>query len=318
MRDGLRGTIAASLLGIVGACTSDPYAPYYYYDAYVYPVVDYGYVDSALWYDGYYNPYIGYAALTASPPSVDPAGSAFDGGAQSSLPRPLIGLLAMWRAVLRPDCVPDVEVVDYDGDGVPASYNATFACVDIKVGDRTSSVTGTIAIADADDATKLSAYTVTFTDFSVTTSVAGNVRARTLNGTATWTPTDAGAFQSVTSITVAFDLTDAGRSPIQGTYSAMGLATYTPDASPEGDVFASGTASLSGTGTLTRMFDGVSQSRSITRQTNPPLHWNRGCRTQNADSPGFDFGTLVYQDDKGDKIELQFNGCGSANVTTNR
>jgi hypothetical protein len=308
-------TIFASFLGLAGACTSDDYVAIPYYDAYLYPVVDYGYVDYTYWYDGYYDPYIGYAALTALPPGAQPDAEP-DGGTHNVFPRPLNGLLAAWRAVVRPECVPHVAYVDYDEDGIPSSYEATFACVDQTVGDRTSTVTGTISIMDSDDNVKPSGFTVVLTNFSVTTSAGGNTRTRTLNGAATLTSSGDGRFQSDTALTVDFDFSDAGRTRVQGSYSSMGQATYTPDSSAGDDTFAAGIVTLSGTGMLTRMFEGNTQSRMLTRQTNPPLHWNRSCRMHNPESSGFDYGTLVYEDDHGSRVQLQFNGCGNPTVTT--
>ena len=301
----------ASLLGLVGGCAADTVTTNpYYYDTYMYPVVDYGYYDTVLWYDGYYDPYIGY--LTAA----RPGGGTPDSGRPRTFPRPLNGVFSQWRTVLRPDCAPAVEWVDFDEDGIPATYDATFACADQTLGDRTSSVTGMVSIHDADDSAKLSGYTVTFTNFTVATSVGGLVRTRTLNGTASLMPNDAGGFQTSTNIDYMFDFADSGRTRIQGTYTAMNQSMYTPDPSAGDDVFASGNVTLTGTGTLSRMFANTGQSRSVVRETTTPLHWNRDCRRQNADSSGFDSGTLVFQDNQRGRLQLQFNGCGAATITT--
>jgi hypothetical protein len=311
--------IIASLLSLVGGCADDVVSTPYYYDAYLWPVVDYGYVDSALWYDGYYDPYIGYVPLTSSPPGVALASGALDSGVQAKLlPRPLNGLLATWRAVLRPECVPNVETVDYDEDGIPASYEANFNCVDQTVAERTSSVTGTIAITDGDDNAKLSGFMVTFKNFSVATTVGGSTRTRTLDGTANLMSSGSGMFQTDTALTVMFDFADEGVTRTQGSYSALNQGTYTPDADAGDDVLAGGSITLSGTGMLTRSVGNATQTRSVTRQTNPPLHSTRACRTQYPESAGFDSGTVVFQDNNGSKIQVQFNGCGNKIITTDR
>ena len=315
MRKRSMQTVFASLLGLVSGCADEVVTTYpYYYDSYLYPVADYAYVDTSLWYDGYYDPYIGY--LTITPPGTDKARGTPDGGQKRAFPRPLNGVFSMWRAMLRPDCAPAVEWIDLDEDGVPATYDATFACTDVTVGDRTSSVTGMVSIHDTDDSAKRSGYTVTFTNFTVTTSAGSLARTRTLNGTASLMPNDAGGFEATTNLDVVFDIADSGRTRIQGTYTSMNQGTYTPDANAGDDILASGNVVLSGTGTLTRMFANMGQSRTLTRATPAPLHWNRDCRVQNPDSSGFDSGTIVFQDNMQNKLQLQFNGCAAATITT--
>src|SRR5689334_5519445 len=124
-----RRIVLASLLGIAGACTTESTTtPYYYYDAYAYPVVDYGYVDTMVWYDGYYDPYIGYATLTGSSPGAGLVKGTPDAGRGAAFPRPLLGLFAAWRVVLQHDCASMAEWTDSDEDGVPASYETNFNC----------------------------------------------------------------------------------------------------------------------------------------------------------------------------------------------
>jgi hypothetical protein len=173
-----------------------------------------------------------------------------------------------------------------------------------------------VSIHDADDTAKLSGYTVTFTNFTVATSMGGIARTRTLNGTASLMPNDAGGFLASTNIDFNFDFADSGRARIQGTYSTMNQAAYTPDPSAGDDLFASGTVTFTGTGSLSRMFSNMGQSRSVIRETTTPLHWNRDCRAQNADSSGFDSGTLVFRDNQRGRVQMQFNGCGAPTITT--
>jgi hypothetical protein len=55
----------------------------------------------------------------------------------------------------------------------------------------------------------------------------------------------------------------------------------------------------------------------VTRSTNPSIHWNRNCRTADPTSAGYDSGTLVYQDDAGSSLRLDYSGCGAPIVTQN-
>ncbi len=125
-----------------------------------------------------------------------------------------------------------------------------------------------------------------------------------------------GAFQSSTNLTVAFDFTDANGDKATGTWTTNDQGTYTPDPNVGTDIFAMGTVNLTGTSTLQRAFNGQNQSRMVTRQTNPQLHWNRSCKTQTADSIGYDSGTLIYQDTAGSQLQLKFNGCGNPSITS--
>jgi hypothetical protein len=328
MRYTLLRAMVPSLVALVGACSSDENATTVATNAtYVAPVADFGITaETALWYDGVYDPLAGIVIAQVTPTTGD-AGIVVDGGALDAgaldraaiaklFPRPISGLLAVWRAVVRADCVPMVPSVDNDQDGVPASYNATFNCSALTVGNRTSSVTGTVAITDTDDSAKLSGFSVTFTNFTVATTVAGRSRTRTLNGTATLAPATPSTFQSTTDLSVAFDFADPGAAHTLGTCSTKGQGTYMADPTVGTDVFAGGTVTFSGASTLSRTIAGASQSRPVARQTNSPLHWNRGCFAQNADSLGYDSGTLVYQDDRGSRVEVRFNGCGSPTIIT--
>jgi hypothetical protein len=313
---------AAALLVAAAGCGSDNPDVVATSGAFVAPLADFDWAyDYSLWYNGLYDPFTGVFVAQIYPgdaaTTVD-AGVAVDAGAvvpTRTLPRPLSGIFAAWRVLVTTSCIPSTPFVDNDQDGVPASYTATFNCPNQVVGDRTSTVTGTVSIADADDNSKNSGFTITFTNFNVTTIVGGRTRSRTVNGTAILTPVG-GTFQGATNLTTVFDLTDSNGDRAQGTYAAVEQGTYTPDASAGVDLFASGTVNLLGTGMLSRVVNGVTQTRTVTRQTNPQLHWNRGCKAQNADSLGYDAGTLLYQDNQGSELQMQFNGCGNPKITT--
>src|SRR5262249_1828578 len=54
----------------------------------------------------------------------------WDDTSENTIPRPLGALLDSWAAVVDPTCVPNVPFVDADQDRVPATYSATFNCLD--------------------------------------------------------------------------------------------------------------------------------------------------------------------------------------------
>jgi hypothetical protein len=310
------------LLVAAAGCGSDDVETVATDDAFVAPLADYDTVyESALWYDGSYDPLTGVFIGQVNPgdaATID-AGEV-DGGPSvptRTLPRPLSGILAAWRVLVQGNCIPSTPFVDNDGDKVPASYTATFNCPNQVVGDRTATITGTVTIADADDNSKLSGFTVTFTNFNVVTVFNGKTRNRMVNGTATLTPAG-GMLQSATNLTVVYDFSDSSNKRAQGTYTTMGQGTYTPDTNVGSDTFAMGTVNLTGQATLQRLVNGATQSRTVTRQTNPQLHWNRSCKTQNNDSLGFDSGTLLYQDNQGSQLQLKFNGCSNPDITTKK
>jgi hypothetical protein len=117
-------------------------------------------------------------------------------------------------------------------------------------------------------------------------------------------------------LSLVFDFADQSGNRAQGTHVMAEQATYTPDAGLS-DPFASGTVNLTGQGTLSRVFQGVNESRIVTRSTSPALHWNRSCRAQDATVSGFDSGTLIYSDDKGGTFRLTFSGCGAPSASNN-
>jgi hypothetical protein len=312
---------AAALLVTAAGCGSDDPEVVATNDAFVAPLADFDWTyDYAMWYDGFYDPFTGVFVAQVTPGD---AGATTDAGAPDggvavptkTLPRPLTGIFGAWRVLVTANCMPATPFVDNDGDGVPASYTATFNCPNQVVGTQTSTVTGTVSIADTDDNSKASGFTITYTNFTVTTVIGGRTRTRTTNGTSILTPVG-GTFQATHNLTVQYNLVDSNGKQAQGTWQTMGQGTYTPDASAGTDTFASGSVNLTGTGQLTRVISGVTQTRTVTRQTNPVLHWNRICKTQNPDSLGYDGGTLLYQDNQGSQLQLVFNGCSNPKITS--
>ena len=308
-----------SVMAMMAACSSDDAEVVTSDGTYVAPVYDYDYAtDAALLDTGVYDPALFYAVIA----QVYPGDAAIDveipdGGVVSTsrkFPRPLAGLLSRWGVQVTAACAPTTAFDDVDQDGIPASYTATFNCANQVNGSRTTNLTGAITIADTDDNSAVAGATITFNNLAASVAISGgDSRSRTLNGTITMAPSGT-AFQINRDTTVAFDFSDSSGKKAQGTHVMVAQATYTPDNAA--DVFAAGTFNLTGQGTLTRNFQGANQSRVVTRTTNPALHWNRACRSQNVAAAGFDAGTLIYSDDRGGKLQATWNGCGSPSIST--
>jgi hypothetical protein len=310
---------AAALLVAAAGCGSDDPEVVATSGAYVAPLADYDYVyDYSLWYDGVYDPLTGVYIGQVNPGDAGVEAGVLDAGAvvpTRTIPRPLNGILGAWRVLVQSSCIPEMPFVDNDGDKVPASYTATFNCPNQVVGDRTSTITGTVTITDADDNSKVSGFTITFTNFKVVTVIGNRTRSRVTNGTATLAPVG-NSFQSMINVTVAYDLTDSNGNSAVGTATIANQGQYTPDASVGSDTFAMGAVNLTGQTVLQRVINGATQSRTVTRQTNPQLHWNRSCKTQNAESLGYDSGTLLYQDTQGSQLQITFDGCKNPKIDT--
>ena len=241
----------------------------------------------------------------------------WDASSESTIPRPLGALLDSWAAVVDPSCLPSVDFVDADGDHVPAAYSAMFACVNqTSAGGRVTNVTGGVTITDGDDRSSSSGFSITFHNFVVSVSIPGNARSRALDGTISMVAAAGGGFHTTRNLTIAFDQSATSNGRITGTNVMSEAAGYTLDVA-EGDPFAAGVANLSGQSTLSRSFQGAEQSRTVTRSTQPSLHWNSACRAATPTAPGFDSGTLSYSDNSGGSVQVVFNGCLNPTVTNN-
>ena len=324
------------LLGIVGlaicgaACSStSTTTPTSSYVAAVPYTTGYDYM---LWDYGVYDTYYFYSLVSVDQilPGVDGGlfdGGLFDGGligdgsvaVGGRIPRPFGSLLSSWGAHIRPSCVPNVDFVDADGDGIPASYQATFNCTNQVATDRTTTVPGTLSIVDLDDHSPTGGVAISFQNLVINVvKNDGTTRLRTIDGTAKLTPGQNNVFQATQDLKIGFTAVDVGQPQVQGTLTSKELATFTPDTGADAgaaDPFASGTVSLSGTSVLDRNFQGAELSREVTRSTNPPLHWSRACRMQDPTLTGYDSGTLLYQDNAGSSLTLQYNGCAAPTTT---
>jgi hypothetical protein len=316
----------AASLAVLAACSSDEGAVVTAPGTYMAPVADYDTaLDTAMWDEAFYDPIlIGIVIAQVTPGDAEVVEDAgVDAGADAGvvpvtrrIPRPLSALLATWGARVSSACVPSVAFVDADQDGIPLSYTANYNCVNQVSGPRTSTVTGTVIITDADDNSPTGGMSIVFTNFVVNTSISnGDSFARTLNGSISMLP-QAGTFVSQRNLTIAFDFKDKNGNEAVGTHVMSEQAVYTPDPGLT-DPFTSGSVNLTGQGTLSRVFQGVNESRVVTRSTNPPLHWNRSCRATDATSSGFDSGTLIYTDDQNGVFRLVFKDCGAPTASNN-
>jgi hypothetical protein len=285
------------------------------------PVADYDTnLDAMMWDTALYDPIligIVVAQLTPSDSGIVDAAVEVDAGVPpvtATIPRPLGALLAAWGARVIASCVPTVQFTDNDMDGIPLTYSATYNCSNLVSGTRTTTVTGSVIITDADDTNPLGGMAMVFSNFVVNTAITnGDSRSRTLNGSISMLPSGA-TFVTNRNLSLAFDFLDKSGNRATGTHVMAEQAIYTPDAGLT-NPFASGTVNLTGQGTLSRAFQGVNESRIVTRATNPLLHWNRSCRAQDPTNSGFDAGTLIYTDDKGGIFRLVYSGCGSPTAT---
>src|SRR5260370_6614739 len=279
-------------------------------------------MDYGMWDYGYYDPFYIYSVVGQIVQGGD-SGS-LDGGASeastplppSRVPRPLGALLSAWGARIKSDCIPETEFVDEDADGIPASYSATFNCTNQMSGDRTTTLTGTVTVSDANDSSRTAGLSMQFTNYVVVVAKTdGTSSSRTLNGSLAFLPANGNTFQGTSDVGIVFELVEPNQVRPVGDITGMATAIYAPDASA--DPFAKGVVQFSGTQVLNRDYQGANLSRRVTRSTSPSIHWNRGCRTEDPSSAGYDSGTLVYQDDAGSSLRLDYSGCGAPIVTQN-
>jgi len=292
------GRTGVLLLTGLASCANEPVFAVVMDGTFVAPVADFDpALDAALWDDT-----VDDSAVLAS---VVAEGAVVS--TSHLLPRPLGPLLASLGAVVPASCIPAVTFIDSDGDGIPASYSATFNCVGVPAG--TSRVTGRIAIVDTDDTSKTGGVTVTFNSFVIAPVTSNGVFvSRTLNGTIALVPGPGGTFQAQQDLTITLPSADPSTPQLQDVYVSEETATYTPEAGAP-DPFSSGTVNLGGNGKFTATFNGDQKTKNISRSTKPSLHSNRSCRTQFRGSSGYDAGTLIYSIEDDGKLELIYSGC---------
>lgn len=323
MRTSIRSLLAPAALFVAAGCsttgttTTDV--------AYATTVPIYDPLCPFMWDSAYYAaPYYGFYQVTGGGPAtgIPAEGGAGDAGNDAEagapvghLPRPLGALLRFWGAGQTLNCSPVITFADADQDGIPASFDGPVHCT-ASGPNSTATMTGTVAITDADDSSKNSGFSVMFMGFTVEVDQSSGATQRfVVNGPMTLAPMN-GTYIVMRQLHVDFDVANVGSPRIAGSFDTQGGATYSPDPSVAAtDPFAKGAVTLSGQGTLSRLGQEAG-TIMFTRQTSTPLTWDRNCITQRADSPGFTGGTLVYQGSGGATIQVDFHADCTKSVST--
>ncbi|AKU98642.1 hypothetical protein AKJ09_05306 [Labilithrix luteola] len=235
--------------------------------------------------------------------------------ASRPVPRPLDTLLRTWGAIVDATCVSGDDIVDDDGDGVPASWSASFGCTNVPAGSQTSTVTGGVTIQDTDDTSSDSGFVVGFQSFLVDVVRSdGFGRSRTLTGRAYLVASGSppASYTVRQRLNIVFTLVQPTKADLNASYASDTQALYVPDPLVLSTTpFSLGTLTLSGASSVVIGGAGYPLSRT----SDPPLHWNRGCRMQSPPGLGFDSGALVYSNVNGANVRIQFDGCVDRQVT---
>lgn len=228
------------------------------------------------------------------------------------VPRPLDTLLRTWGAIVDGTCVTSGAIVDDDGDGVPASWKGSFGCSNVPAGSQTSTVTGDVTIQDADDTASDSGFVVAFQSFLVDVVRSdGFGRSRTLTGAAYLIPSGSppASYTVHQRLNIAFTLVQPTKADLFASYASDTQALYEPDPVVASSApFSFGTLTLAGASSVVIGGAGYPQ----TRTSDPPLHWNRGCRAQSPPGVGFDSGAIVYSNaatGNEASVRIAFDGC---------
>jgi len=301
------------------ACDEDNGTVGYAYDpAYGYTYLGYddaaydaAAVDSAYYYGGYYG--YGYSLVDGGPVE---GGIGDAGAAINPVPRVLRRILLRWGVVVDASCVTVTRSSgDNDNDGIDANASMTLNCTKAADG-GTAAAMGTVSIQDADDNSPTAGYNITYDNITVkVTRPDGTMFGRTLSGTASIlrSQSNANGYDLSRNLTMTGTDTDPSRAIHQTSLTMQSQATFTPD-STQGAV-TGGTLTLSGTGTYTVTGgNDASAGVTITRRSDPTVHWNRSCNQPN--STGYDSGAVIYQSSRGNQVRFQYNSC--TDVTTTR
>lgn len=298
----ITGILLASTIGLAGACGSANDA--YYYDPYYgyYPVAydDYYYdatMVSGYYYDpGYY--YYGYDTKAANVTVVPPA---------------VRLLLQRWNATVDPACLTVTTATgDNDRDGIDIDSTIAFQCSSTPAGGGNAQVTGSVTVKDLNDADPLAGYSITFNGFTVrVVNSAGAVTQRVVNGTETIQKVDA-SLRLIRDLIV--DSTDTYPDNVQRQskldMNAQGVLT--PEIVAGAPRVSAGTLTLSGQGTFTGP-DGV--VITLTRQTDPTLHWNNECTRVAGNQGPYDAGAIIYRSSQGRQTRIVYESCTGSTVT---
>lgn len=294
----LHTILLASTLGALASCSSSSpyvYDPYYGY----YPVVyDDAYYDAAMVSGYYYDPGYYYYEQRLQAAVVN------------NVPPTVRLLLARWNAAYDPSCVSATTRADNDKDGFDAMSTVTFKCSS-NVDGRTSQVSGAVTVHDLDDTVADAGYSVTFDQLSIhIVSSTGAVTDRVWNGTET-IQRFPGKLQLTRNVTVNATETFPDNVQRASKLEAMEEGSFTPDVVPNATRITGGTVTLSGRSTFTGPDGAI---LTITRQTDPTLHWNGDC-VKEPNSQGYDAGAIIYRSSQGRQSRIEHDSCTHVNVT---
>jgi hypothetical protein len=285
--------LGAACGGSSGSYTYDPYYGYYpvAYDDYYY--------DASMMSGYYYYPsvyYYGYrteaAVVTVVPPSVRL-------------------LLERWGAPIDPTCVTATSGADADGDGIAATSTIAFRC-ETTVRGGTARVSGSVTVEDLNDAAADAGFSITFNGFDVrVVSATGVLAERVVNGKETIDKQGDGVRVVRTVVVNATDTFPDGVSRTS-TLDMNSLGLLVPEPASGTALISRGAVTLSGSGTFTGP-DGVVVT--LTRQTDPTLHWNNDCTKVAGNAGPFDGGAIIYRSSSGRQTRIVYESCTSATAT---
>lgn len=229
------------------------------------------------------------------------------------VPRPLDKMLRAWGATIPKSCA-TVETAspDADGDGIPAIATVHLACSAAAY-----AVSGTAFMIDDSDHDPVSGFAVGLSKLSVRTETSAGPVTRNADASfLVYLRPD----PSPGAVDMKLEaLVDATRSASNGTISqasfkSSGTTTYLPDTD-----LAPSTRSLHGTVTSTvhTTITYLGVAHTWTRRAALSLHWNLNCKTAGSTMSGFDGGGVLYTDERGNALQINFTSCSTWNVTLN-
>ncbi len=191
------------------------------------------------------------------------------------------------------------DVTDNDLDEIPINATFTFDCAYSEEGSDFT-VKGSAHFQDANDDDALSGYAIEFVDFTITESKEGQTNTLELDQTFVLRIDD-----NKSRYVIENDLVLTATIPKEKIiYSELATLGYRPD--DVADPFAAGTFAFNGVTTW-------QSGKDIYKLTgaSPALHYDATCESS------FDTGTINYEDNFGNSLELTFNACNNVTVIYN-
>jgi hypothetical protein len=189
------------------------------------------------------------------------------------------------------------DFTDADSDEIPVDATFTFNCT-YSENKSDFTITGSARFQDTNDADAFSGYSINFTDLTTTETKAGKTNTLELDQTFVLRINKNG-------YVIENDLELTTTTPKESfVYSELATLGYTPD--DVTDPFAAGTFAFNAVTTWQR-------GQDIYKLTgvSPKLHYSATCESS------FDKGTVNYQDNFSNSLELIFNACNNITVIYN-